>query len=72
MELPRVDLIKYGNQRVQSAVVIGTTPAYELVHDTYVERGRFLAPELRMDRHAATRRLRRLAAGCCMRSTTRQ
>jgi putative ABC transport system permease protein len=42
MELPRVDLIKYGTQRVQSATVIGTTPSYELVHDTYVERGRFL------------------------------
>jgi putative ABC transport system permease protein len=43
MELPRVDLIKYGNQRVQSATVIGTNANYESVHDTYVERGRFLS-----------------------------
>jgi putative ABC transport system permease protein len=43
MELPRVELIKYGNQRVQSATVIGTNASYELVHDTYVERGRFLS-----------------------------
>jgi putative ABC transport system permease protein len=43
MELPRVDLIKYGNQRVQSATLIGTNPNYESVHDTYVERGRFLS-----------------------------
>jgi len=43
MELPRVDLIKYGNQRVQSASVFGTNANYETVHDTYVERGRFLS-----------------------------
>jgi putative ABC transport system permease protein len=28
---------------VQSATVIGTNASYELVHDTYVERGRFLS-----------------------------
>jgi len=42
LELVRVDLVKYGNQRLQSARVFGATPEYEEVHDTYIERGRFI------------------------------
>ena len=42
LELPRAESIKYGRERVQNAQLIGTTPAYETVHDTFVERGRFL------------------------------
>jgi putative ABC transport system permease protein len=44
MEFPPVETIKYGNEKVQASTLIGTTEAYETVHDTYVERGRFLAP----------------------------
>jgi putative ABC transport system permease protein len=42
LELPRAESIKYGREKVQNAQLIGTTPAYETVHDTFVERGRFL------------------------------
>jgi putative ABC transport system permease protein len=37
-----VNLIKAGNQRVQDAQVLGTTPGYETVHDIYVAKGRFI------------------------------
>ncbi|HET7746074.1 MAG TPA: ABC transporter permease [Vicinamibacteria bacterium] len=43
LELPRVDLVKYGREKVQTSQMIGTTPAYEFVHDTYAEKGRFLS-----------------------------
>jgi putative ABC transport system permease protein len=43
MEPVSVDVIKYANQRLQSAPVFGVTPAYETVHDVYVERGRFFS-----------------------------
>jgi putative ABC transport system permease protein len=43
MELLRVELIKYGNQRVKDCTVLGTTEAYEIVHDAFVEKGRFLS-----------------------------
>ncbi len=42
LELPLVNTIKYGNQKVETSQLIGTTQAYETVHDTFVERGRFL------------------------------
>jgi putative ABC transport system permease protein len=42
LELPRVENIKYGREKVQNAQLVGTTAAYEIVHDAYVERGRFL------------------------------
>jgi putative ABC transport system permease protein len=42
LELPRAENIKYGREKVQNAQLIGTTPAYETVHDAFVERGRFL------------------------------
>jgi putative ABC transport system permease protein len=38
--------------RLQDVTVIGTTPEYELVHDAFVERGRFLTPT-DVDRGAA-------------------
>jgi putative ABC transport system permease protein len=43
MEAVRVDLIKYGNQKVQDAFTFATTPAYETVHDAFVQRGRFIS-----------------------------
>ena len=43
LELTQAELIKYGNQRVETAQVIGGTPEYEPVHELYVERGRFVS-----------------------------
>lgn len=43
MELVRAEMIKHGNQRVKDATTLGTTEAYETVHDAFVERGRFLS-----------------------------
>jgi putative ABC transport system permease protein len=43
MELVRAELIKHGNQRVKDATTLGTTEAYEVVHDAFVERGRFIS-----------------------------
>jgi putative ABC transport system permease protein len=43
LELPQVDTIKSGEEKVQNAQLIGTTPAYEIVHDAWVERGRFIS-----------------------------
>jgi putative ABC transport system permease protein len=37
------DLIKFGNQRLKDAPLIGATAGYETVHDLYVEKGRFLS-----------------------------
>ncbi len=36
------DTVKYGVERARDAQVLGTTEAYEGVHDSYVEKGRFL------------------------------
>ncbi len=38
-----MDNVKYGTERAREAQVLGTTAAYEEVHDSYVERGRFLS-----------------------------
>jgi putative ABC transport system permease protein len=43
MELVRVEMIKYGNQKVQDATTLATTAAYETVHDAFVQKGRFLS-----------------------------
>ena len=43
--------IKYGDESVRDAVIFGTTPAYETVHDIYVAKGRFLS-ELDVSRGA--------------------
>ena len=44
LELPNVQTIKYGREKIQNAQLIGTTGAYEIVHDAFAERGRFLSP----------------------------
>jgi putative ABC transport system permease protein len=38
-----IENMKYGTERAREAQVMGTTPAYEEVHDSYVEKGRFLS-----------------------------
>jgi putative ABC transport system permease protein len=43
IELNAASMIKYGNERVRNAQIFGSTPAYETVHDLYVEKGRFLS-----------------------------
>jgi putative ABC transport system permease protein len=43
LEILAADLIKYGNQKAQTDIVLGTTAAYEAVHEHYVERGRFVS-----------------------------
>jgi putative ABC transport system permease protein len=42
MELVRGDLIKAGNQRLQSFSLFGVSEGYDTVHDMFVERGRFI------------------------------
>jgi putative ABC transport system permease protein len=41
LQFVRADLIKYKELRVNAAQVFATTPEYEPVHNTFVERGRF-------------------------------
>jgi putative ABC transport system permease protein len=43
LELVRAETIKSGTQKVKDATTLGTTEAYEVVHDAFVERGRFLS-----------------------------
>jgi putative ABC transport system permease protein len=43
MELIAVTEIKSGNLKVQDAQTLGVDEAYEIVHDAYVERGRFIS-----------------------------
>ncbi len=38
-----IENVKYGTDRAREAQVLGTTSAYEEVHETYVEKGRFLS-----------------------------
>ena len=45
IELLTFENIKYGNQKVNAAQVLGTTQAYETVHDAFVSRGRFLSAQ---------------------------
>ena len=45
MEPLVAEMIKYGYQKAEDAFLLGTTPAYETVHDLYVEKGRFDPPE---------------------------
>ena len=51
MEILRFETIKYGNAKVQSANLLGTTQGFETVHDVYVTRGRFLS-QLDVNRNA--------------------
>ena len=39
-----IEVVKYGTERAREVQVLGTTQAYEEVHDTYVEKGRFISP----------------------------
>lgn len=43
LEPLNVEVVKYGTQKLQSVAAFGATPAYETVHDVYVDRGRFLS-----------------------------
>ena len=52
MEVLVYDTIKTGNARVQAASLLGTTESFATVHDTYVEKGRFLTT---MDVNRGTR-----------------
>jgi len=52
MELIRVEMIKYGNQKVQDATIIATNASYETVHDAFVQKGRFLS-DVDVDRSSA-------------------
>jgi putative ABC transport system permease protein len=38
-----VDTVKYGTEKTQDIQALGTTAAYETVHETYVVRGRFIS-----------------------------
>ncbi len=38
-----IENVKYATERAREAQVMGTTAAYEDVHDSYVEKGRFLS-----------------------------
>jgi putative ABC transport system permease protein len=38
-----IENVKYGTERAREAQVLGTNQAYEEVHDSYVEKGRFLS-----------------------------
>jgi len=43
MEPLSADLIKYGNEKVQDARVFGVSATYDVVHDIYTTRGRFIS-----------------------------
>jgi len=43
MQLPRADLVKAGNQRLQSFSAFGVSEGYDIVHEMFVERGRFIS-----------------------------
>jgi putative ABC transport system permease protein len=49
LEVVSTSMIKAGSEKLQNVQVIGTTPAYEQVHDLYVEKGRFIS-ETEVDR----------------------
>ncbi|MFI5184499.1 MAG: ABC transporter permease [Vicinamibacteria bacterium] len=39
------DLIKYGNEKAQNAQIAGVSAGYDVVHDIYVTRGRFISQQ---------------------------
>jgi putative ABC transport system permease protein len=43
IEILVADTIKYGAEKAQTDVVLGTTSEYETIHDHYVEKGRFIS-----------------------------
>jgi putative ABC transport system permease protein len=44
IQVTNVENVKYGTEKARDIRVFGTTPDYEEVHETYVERGRFISP----------------------------
>jgi len=45
LQVTPVENVKYGPERARDVRVFGTTPEYEDVHDTFVERGRFISAQ---------------------------
>jgi putative ABC transport system permease protein len=45
IQLVSVDTVKYGTDRAQDVQVLGTTPEYQEVHESFVDRGRFLSQQ---------------------------
>jgi putative ABC transport system permease protein len=45
IQIVQVDSVKYGTDRARDVQVLGTTPEYEQVHESYIEKGRFLLPQ---------------------------
>jgi len=45
IQIVPIDNVKYGTDRAQDVQVLGTTPEYEQVHESYVEKGRFLSQQ---------------------------
>jgi putative ABC transport system permease protein len=45
IQIVATESVKYGPERAQDVRVFGTTSAYEEVHESYVQRGRFLSPQ---------------------------
>jgi putative ABC transport system permease protein len=41
LEVITTTMVKAGNEKLQNVQVFGTTPSYEVVHDLYVDKGRF-------------------------------
>ncbi|HUL77645.1 MAG TPA: ABC transporter permease [Vicinamibacteria bacterium] len=45
IQIVPVDNVKYGTDRAQDVQVLGTTPDYESVHESYVDKGRFISQQ---------------------------
>jgi putative ABC transport system permease protein len=43
IQIVNVENVKYGTEKARDIQVLGTTPDYEAVHESYVEKGRFLS-----------------------------
>jgi putative ABC transport system permease protein len=39
------DMVKYGTEKVQNAQLLGVSASYDRVHDIFMTRGRFIAPQ---------------------------
>jgi putative ABC transport system permease protein len=45
IQILNVENVKYGTERARDVQVLGTTPEYEEVHESYVDKGRFLTTQ---------------------------
>jgi putative ABC transport system permease protein len=45
LQIVNVESVKYGTERARDIQVLGTTPEYETVHDSWVEKGRFISQQ---------------------------